>query len=417
MKGKGTRPKSSDNIKGILVGGAASTDLQVLSCDSTSVTIQGIASVNVTKGSFLIKIGDDGDMENCFSCTPLFRKVLSVSVAPASGTLTLMTAFATMGDLFDQTILNQTFKSQLIEPLAGCSHSGVAGGTKILRGEESTSKSKPVAIEGNRPTAPTSAVFSAAAAGSTCDPLWQLKNPDGRCTHTNCFVGKTGDPVDCFKCKNTCNNGCGEANNPYLNTDGNFILFDFGPACCNHDFCYSSNTNTKWTCDSTFYKQMTSQCNPFSKSIPLVRRIGLLNPQVRGACDMIAAGFFLGVIFFGNEAQRTAQAEQKEYEKEDVCIAKCPTTQESGGQGVTTLTINLLKTSGTFQVSYDMYQIPDALSIFYEGKPIFSTGGGVSGAASTFVTFSGTSTKIQVTINAPLSGTAWDVFVGCPTSP
>ena len=34
--GKGTRPAGKKNIKGILVGGAASTGLQILSCDSTS---------------------------------------------------------------------------------------------------------------------------------------------------------------------------------------------------------------------------------------------------------------------------------------------------------------------------------------------------------------------------------------------
>jgi hypothetical protein len=68
--------------------------------------------------------------------------------------------------------------------------------------------------------------------------------------------------------------------------------------------------------------------------------------------------------------------------------------------------------SGTFPVSYEMYRIPDQLYIAYEGKVIFDTGALVSGSGAADVTYSGTSTIIQVTINAPNSGTAWDVSVG-----
>jgi hypothetical protein len=413
MKGKGSPSKRSKKIKGILVGGAGSTDLEILSCDSTSVTIQGIASVNVTKGSFFINVGDEGDLESCSSCAPLFRKVLSVSVAP-SGTKTLKTAFATMGELFDETLLNQAFKMELIEPLAGCSHSGVTTGTKVVRAADSTKKQL-VASEGDQPAAPASTTLSAAAADAACDALWQLKNADGRCTHTNCFVGTTGNPIDCFKCKTTCNNGCGAAGS-FLNTDGNFITFDFGPACCNHDFCWSTSSFTKDQCDLVFYGQMKSQCNPFAKSVSFFRRLGRLTPASIFSCHTLASAFFLAVrSSIGKTAYKTAQDEQTDYETtEDVCVAKCPTTQRSGGQGVTTLTIDLLKTSGTFPVSYQMYTIPDELTIVYEGQQIFSTGGLVSGGTTANVNFAGASTKIQVTINAPNSGTAWDVFVGCP---
>lgn len=413
-KGKGSSLKPSDKIKGILVG-AESTDLQILSCDFKSVTIQGAASVNVTKGSFLIKVGGDGDIASCSSCTPLFRKVLSVSVA-SSGTMTVKTAFAKMGELFDKSVLNQNFKSQLIEPLAGCSHSGVVGGTKVMPGEDSSSKIEPVAFEADPPRAPTSPTLSVAATGSNCDPLWQIKNSDGRCTHTNCYVGKTGNPINCFSCKSRCNNGCGADGSPF-NTNGNFIFFDFGPGCCNHDYCYSSNTNTKEECDSTFYRQLSSQCNPFSKSISFVRRIGLLtigSSQI--ACHVLASIFYLLVSNLGDDAYKSAQEEQKAHEETEECVAKCPTTQSSGGQGVTTLTIDLLKASGTFEVSYQMYTVPDSLSVYYEGSQIFSTGGLVSGGATTLVNFAGRSTIIQVTIDAPLDGTLWDVFVGCPSS-
>jgi hypothetical protein len=63
-----------------------------------------------------------------------------------------------------------------------------------------------------------------------------------------------------------------------------------------------------------------------------------------------------------------------------------------------------------------MYTVPDELYIEYEGDRIFETGGLVSGGATVNVAFSGQSTVIKVTINAPIAGTAWDVFVGCPVS-
>lgn len=83
-------------------------------------------------------------------------------------------------------------------------------------------------------------------------------------------------------------------------------------------------------------------------------------------------------------------------------------------QGTTTLRIDMLKSSGTFPLSYQMYGIPDQLDITYEGASIFSTNGLVSGSQSTTATFGGTSTIVEVKITAPNVGTAWDVFVGCP---
>ena len=131
-------------------------------------------------------------------------------------------------------------------------------------------------------------------------------------------------------------------------------------------------------------------------------------------CDVLAAAFYQAVSEGGDKAQADAQAEQKLHELDPICIAKCPSTQQSGGQGLTVLSIDMLRPSGTFPVSYQMYTIPDSLSIEYEGNTIFSTGGLVSGSNSANVFFSGTSTIIQVTIDAPLDGTVWDVFVGCP---
>ncbi len=246
----------------------------------------------------------------------------------------------------------------------------------------------------------------------SCNDNWLKKNSDGRCSFTNCYVGVNGDTTNCFSCKDTCDNGCGPQGSVF-NTDGNFGTFDFGPACCNHDFCYSSNTFSKDACDLAFYDTMKQQCPPPGIIVIATMLFPVLGPSLLG-CDVLALAFFLAVSKGGDKAQADAQAEQKLHELDPVCIAKCPSTQQSGGQGLTVLSIDMLRPSGTFPVSYQMYTIPDSLSIEYEGNTIFSTGGLVSGSNSANVFFSGTSTIIQVTIDAPLDGTVWDVFVGCP---
>ena len=134
------------------------------------------------------------------------------------------------------------------------------------------------------------------------------------------------------------------------------------------------------------------------------------------ACKLLSSVFSLAVKFpfIAQGAFDKAQKDQKAHEAKPVCIVQCPSTQTSGGQGTSVLTIDQLRKSGTFPVSYNMYIIPDQLSIDYQGTRIFDTGGLVSGSGSANVVYSGTSKVIPVTIYAPKSGTAWDVFVGCP---
>ena len=57
----------------------------------------------------------------------------------------------------------------------------------------------------------------------------------------------------------------------------------------------------------------------------------------------------------------------------NLCTTQCPTQQRSGGQGFTSFTVDLFKTTGIITVSYRMYSIPDQLTIYYEGQVIFST--------------------------------------------
>lgn len=375
----------------VIVSGPTS-DLQVVKCNSTTVEIQGPLANLTLPGTFFIYTDDFG----CKFCSPLFRKITSVK-NQTNGAILLTTTFATFGEILGNDIVVPEIQNALLEPAAGCAHSGNSSRRMLFT---KTHEDYQVPVEGLHHR-------QLQAFPDQCG-AWQSKNPDGRCTYTNCFVGPDGNPNDCFICGTSCNNGCGAAGSS-LNTDGNFIFFDFGPACCIHDHCYSS-TFSKATCDDEFYKDMISTCPVL---IPLV----LVSSLPLKACATLATAFYLAVVFGGGDAAIAAKQAQANYEKTNpVCIAKCPTTQQSGGQGTTTLAIDLLRKSGSFPISYQMYTIPDQFYITYEGTRIFDTGGLVSGGSSTNVRFNGTSTIIEATIFAPNSGTAWDVFVGCPVS-
>jgi hypothetical protein len=415
MKGKGkmkpTRkptkrvpPPTAPRQSKAFFASQSSTDLEVVNCTKSTVEIGGNQAGNVTAGTYFLYL-QDGDV-GCAVCSPLYRYVASVQKS-SKGTFVLSTRFATAGEILGDRA-GSGIKNAPLEPLAGCSHSGST--TRALVSDENP----PLPNDGTCDTEPCQSfdVPAPQATQGSCADSWLQKNSDGRCTYTNCFVGTNGSPNDCFKCKRLCDNGCG-ASGSVLNTDGNFGLFDFGPACCNHDYCWSS-TVSEGDCNSNFFDQMVDQCPPLGLVVvalflPLPLQVPL------ASCHVLATSFFLAVSSpIGENAYKQAQIEQKTHEKEPVCVAKCPSTQTSGGQGTTVLTIDLIVRNGTFPVSYEMYSIPDQLFIDYEGQRIFDTGGLVSGSGSADVTYSGTSTTIQVTINAPNSGTAWDVFIGCP---
>jgi hypothetical protein len=321
--------------------------------------------------------------------------------------------------------------SEMIEPRFECPHSKIqqtVDEVASTAADHTTSKKEGVVQEEDYTAmaygkelsllkSSTSPDESLSILTGSCNANWLTKNPDGRCTHTNCYVGQDGDPNDCFECKTACDNGCGAAGSVF-NTDGDFGTFDFGPACCNHDHCWSTNFFSKEACDSTFCYAVQSACPPPTLvDVLLYLFFPLVGfPSVFG-CDILASllCFAVSETSISDKAYADAQRLQALYEETDICIAKCPTTQESGGQGTTVLKIDMLRTSGSFPFWYNMYGIPDQLTIEYEGQVIFDTGGLVSGYLSSSASFNGSSKIITVTINAPLDGTAWDVYVGCPS--
>ena len=301
-----------------------------------------------------------------------------------TGAKLFTTEFATFSDIFADDLFSESLSDEAVELPFGCSHSTNG---RLLD------------------AAPHTRGLQVASCSD-----WQTKDSDGNCIWTNCHVGENGDPVNCFACKDQCDNGCG-AKGSIFNFDGNLYLFDFGPACCIHDFCYSAyDAFSQADCDNAFYRNMRDAC-PWQQGN--VIQVVLL-PRSQSACEVLAAGFYAAVALLGDDARNDAIAEQTQYEQSDECAEQCPSTRESGGRGTYRFTIDMILTAGTFPVYYQMYTIPDALTISYEGNVLFDTGGLVSGSNSFSLSFSGSSSKVEVLITAPNQGTAWNLFIGCP---
>lgn len=368
------------------------SELMVSSCTESTVIVEGTSVGSLQVGENFIYTSGNNAADACNGCSPLLRKIISIADGPTDDSKILTTAFASFIEVFKDDVVDMSVLADIeIEPIFNCTYNSGADRSLMFHGGKNRMlQSFP----------------------NSC-PDWKEVKADGRCLYTDCFVDTDGDPNDCFVCKDQCDNTCGSEKG--IKVSGNFLLFDFGEACCIHDHCYNSVFD-QLTCDREFLFDMLGNC----PILPLVlsRITGPIGFAVlQGSCPLTALLFYSLVRGLGESAYSDAQTSQKSYEKTPVCIARCPTTQTSGGQGVTRLVIDLLEMSGTFPVSYEMYNIPDELSIVYEGNTIFSTGGLVSGGSSTSVTYSGTTTIVEVTVNAPLDDTAWDIFVGCPREP
>ncbi|KAL3761167.1 hypothetical protein ACHAWU_000262 [Discostella pseudostelligera] len=426
--GKGAK----DKAPGFVLTGADDAGLKIVSCDHSSVEIAGTRATEIQLGNIIIYAPHG--TATCTLCNPLYRKVQSISTsAQNAANLLLTTTFITLSEIVTLGITPDDISlgSEMIEPRFECPHSKIqqtVDEVASTSADHTTGKKEGVVQEEDYTamaygkelsllTSSTSPDESLSILTGSCNANWLTKNYDGRCTHTNCYVGQDGDPNNCFACKAACDNGCGAAGSVF-NTDGNFGTFDFGPACCNHDHCWSTNSFSREACDSTFCYALQSACPPPTLvDVLLYLFFPLVGfPSIFG-CDVLASLFCFAVseTSISDKAYADAQRLQALYEETDICIAKCPTTQESGGQGTTVLKIDMLRTSGTFPFWYEMYGIPDQLTIEYEGQVIFDTGGLVSGYLSSSASFNGSSKIITVTINAPLDGTAWDVYVGCPS--
>jgi len=95
-------------------------------------------------------------------------------------------------------------------------------------------------------------------------------------------------------------------------------------------------------------------------------------------------------------------------------LGLCAQLQQSGGQGTFSYAFDAAATSGTVPFYYDAYTIPDAFRVISSGATLYDTGGLVSGSNQVGLQLNG-SRVLFVTVNAPRSGTLWELSVGCPS--
>jgi len=87
----------------------------------------------------------------------------------------------------------------------------------------------------------------------------------------------------------------------------------------------------------------------------------------------------------------------------------------NGGGDPQTTVHQMGVTSGTFHFHYDAFGIVDTFDVFYEGNPIFTTGGPIQNAHDTNVSFGpGQATVIVVRVSPGSTISNWTYTVSCP---
>lgn len=292
---KSTCGNKSNAVRNIATVSEYSDQFSIVQCSQTEVIAEGIATLALDVGDIIVSTGGKDDVI-CTDCAPLFRKILSISDDPVSGQTTYTTAFATFSDIYEKGLIPEKAEDIEIEPVFGCFYSG--NSRVLFPGSES--------------------IGARFLQVDDCSD-WRSVDANGDCDYTNCHVGTTGDPVNCFECKEECDNGCGAKSGPSF--DGNLLLFDFGEACCIHDFCYSAySLYTQKECDDAFYRNMRKAC-------PTGLRF-LLSPKSRIACELVALLFYGLVKLFGEAAAAAAVEAQKKHEKTEECTkSEAPSRQ------------------------------------------------------------------------------------------
>jgi hypothetical protein len=97
-----------------------------------------------------------------------------------------------------------------------------------------------------------------------------------------------------------------------------------------------------------------------------------------------------------------------------VALGACATLTQSGGAGTFSYAFDAAATTGKLSFYRQAYSIPDGFRVLSNGKTLYDTGGLVSGDETVNLALVG-SRILFVLVNAPTSGTAWDLKVGCPS--
>ena len=359
----------------------ATADLQILACDDYSVEINGTRAGEVSAGMLFINIPkeDDACPKRCNG--PLLRKVTASTNAP-SGRRILTTTNATFADILGPTLVKDEFKSKSVEAISP---------TCFVKHDWDEFVDR------------------------SCSRNWLEKNYDGFCINTDCFVGTTGNPNDCFECKLGCDQGC-VAKDSILTTDGYRLLSAFSSACCDHDHCWSSKSFGKAACDERLYQRMQAECPSLPPFVSLSLNFTGPMKAVLGQCDIFAYLFAKAVASTDlNHVYDSAQQKRVEYESTEVCVAKCPISLTSQGWRTTVFPVNMNQTNGTFLFDYDFRGEYAELYIEHEQSRIFQTGLSRESATAA-VSLSGLSSVIKVHITEYSSFSDWKIDIKCPNT-
>lgn len=96
----------------------------------------------------------------------------------------------------------------------------------------------------------------------------------------------------------------------------------------------------------------------------------------------------------------------------------CGVATPSGGDGVTETWHYLGADAGYMTITYNMYQQPDGMEVFYENQLVGSTNGFVSDAGSISFYYPGppNDTRCLIRVTGSGMGTAWDYQLNCPVA-
>lgn len=135
-----------------------------------------------------------------------------------------------------------------------------------------------------------------------------------------------------------------------------------------------------------------------------VKLNGTVNPSINGAAG-IAQGAVTRTVSSGGTGSGSWSGTSES-------LGACQTVSRSGGAGTFAYAFNLGRSSGSFELRYEMFSVPDGMAVVVGGKTVFKTDGLVSNSKTQNVTYLGGDTAI-VNMFAPNSGTAWNFTLGC----
>ncbi|KAL3761164.1 hypothetical protein ACHAWU_000259 [Discostella pseudostelligera] len=269
--------KKATAVPGFVISGRFDQRLEIVSCDPSSVEVKGSQTEEIKPGNILINAPHSAN--TCNPCNPLFRKVQSISTSPITPGIqqdgSVDASVSNMIDQQDDVLHDKNLPPPPSEPF-------------LWSDDED--------------------LLSILSTPGSCNDSWLRKNSDGSCSATNCYVGVDGDPNDCFVCNTACDIGCGAVGSVVFNTaDGTFYdTYDFGSACCHHDFCWSSRNSKEALLDVVITLGFPVSA-PFSSL----------------GCDALAYIFYAAVskTSIGDNDYAKARSDQENYELECVCNA------------------------------------------------------------------------------------------------